>query len=43
MNGGWLEKSHFPVTERGPDADRFSKAITKVQLDFIRRDVHQFS
>jgi hypothetical protein len=43
MNRGWLENSHLPVAERGSDSNRFSKTITKVQLDIIRRDFHQFS
>jgi hypothetical protein len=42
MNRGWPEHSHLPVAERGFDSNRFSNAVTKVQLDIIRRDFHQF-
>ena len=42
MNCGWLQYSHLSVAERGSDSNRFSKAITKVDLDVIRSDVHQF-
>jgi hypothetical protein len=43
MNGGWLENSHLSEAERGPDSNHLSKAITKVHLDIVRRDIHQFS
>ena len=42
MNRSWLEHSHLLVAERGFHSNRFSKAVTKVQLYIIRRDFHQF-
>ena len=42
MNCGWLQYSHLSVTKRGSDSNRFSKAITEVDLDVVRSDVHQF-
>jgi hypothetical protein len=43
MNRSWLDHSHLSEAERGFDTNRFSKPVTKVQLDIIRRDFHQFS